>query len=57
MFIYIKLISNRPKAAADKTIRIWKDGKQLRVIQGHTDAVRGLARLAGVGFISCSNDG
>lgn len=44
-------------ASADKTIRLWKNGKLSHVYQGHTDAVRGLALVPGVGFVSCSNDG
>lgn len=43
--------------AADKTIRLWKKGKEIKVFHGHTDAVRGLATVPGVGFVSCSNDG
>lgn len=43
-------------ASADKTIRIWRDGKQTKVIQAHTDVVRGLCRLPDGGFASCSND-
>lgn len=44
-------------ASADKSIRLWKNGKLTHVYQGHTDAVRGLALVPGVGFVSCSNDG
>jgi WD40 repeat protein len=43
-------------ASADKTIRLWRDGRQVHIYQGHTDAVRGLALLPGIGFVSCSND-
>lgn len=43
--------------SADKTIRLWRNGKQVKVINGHTDVVRGLCRLPNGGFASCSNDG
>lgn len=42
--------------AADKTIRIWENGKEVKVIKDHTDVVRGLCRLPHGGFASCSND-
>lgn len=41
---------------ADKTIRIWRNGKQVKVLKDHTDCVRGLTRLANGLFASCSND-
>lgn len=42
--------------SADKTIRMWKDGKLVKVLNGHTDCVRGLCRIPGGGFASCGND-
>lgn len=42
--------------AADKTIRIWHAGKPANVLNGHQDAVRGMALIPGTGFVSCSND-
>lgn len=44
-------------ASADKSIRLWRNGKLVHVYQGHTEAVRGLALVPNVGFVSCSNDG
>jgi phospholipase A-2-activating protein len=52
--IYLSLLSI---ASADKTIRLWQNGKETKVFNGHTDVVRGLALVPGVGFASCSNDG
>lgn len=43
--------------SADKTIRMWRDGKQVNVLGGHKDVVRGLCRLPNGSFASCSNDG
>ncbi|RKO92460.1 WD40-repeat-containing domain protein [Blyttiomyces helicus] len=43
-------------ASADKTIKLWRGGKDVHTFTGHTDAVRGLALLPGLGFASCSND-
>ncbi|KAJ3049444.1 hypothetical protein HDU99_008906, partial [Rhizoclosmatium hyalinum] len=43
-------------ASADKTIKLWKDGKCVRTLTGHTDVVRALAPLEGIGFLSASND-
>ncbi|KAJ3028528.1 hypothetical protein HDV00_010188 [Rhizophlyctis rosea] len=42
--------------SADKTIKLWREGKNVHTYTGHTDAVRGLALYQGVGFASCSND-
>ena len=44
-------------ASADKTIGIWKDGKRIHSLQGHTDVVRNLACLDDDKIYSCSNDG
>lgn len=39
------------------TVRqIWRGGKCIHTINGHTDAVRGLCLVPGLGFASCSND-
>jgi len=43
--------------SADKTIRIWRNGKTIKKIEGHTDCVRGLCRMPNGGFASCANDG
>eukprot|EP01121_Diplochlamys_sp_Union-15-3_P020700 TRINITY_DN813_c0_g1_i6.p1 TRINITY_DN813_c0_g1~~TRINITY_DN813_c0_g1_i6.p1 ORF type:complete len:239 (+),score=41.89 TRINITY_DN813_c0_g1_i6:30-719(+) len=43
-------------ASADKTIRIWRGAKCHRVLNQHLDAVRDLALVPGLGFLSCSND-
>lgn len=42
--------------SADKTIRMWRNGKLVKVLNGHTDCVRGLCRTPGGGFASCGND-
>ncbi|KXS17826.1 PFU-domain-containing protein [Gonapodya prolifera JEL478] len=43
--------------SADKTVKRWDDaGKCLKTYEGHTDAVRALAELPGVGFVSAGND-
>lgn len=44
-------------ASADKTIKLWRQHKQIRTFTGHTDVVRGLGLLHDLGFASCSNDG
>jgi phospholipase A-2-activating protein len=41
---------------ADKTIRLWRDGKQVSIFNGHTDCVRGLCKLPNGLFASCAND-
>lgn len=52
-FIQAYIIS----ASADKTIKLWDmDGTLLVTFIGHTDVVRSLCILLGVGFVSCSND-
>jgi phospholipase A-2-activating protein len=43
-------------AGADKTVRLWENGKQVAVLKGHTDCVRGLCRLPNGLFASCAND-
>lgn len=43
-------------ASADKTIRYWQGDKQIRVFQKHTDVVRALCEIPGLGFASCGND-
>ena len=43
--------------SADKTIRKWKGSKQIATFTKHTDAVRGLCEIYGIGIASCSNDG
>ncbi|KAF8475738.1 WD40-repeat-containing domain protein [Kalaharituber pfeilii] len=42
--------------SADKSIRMWRDGKLWKVLDKHTDCVRGLCRLPYGGFASCGND-
>lgn len=45
-------------ACADQAIRIWsKNGDLQQILRGHTDAVRGLAKIDDESFASCSNDG
>jgi phospholipase A-2-activating protein len=41
---------------ADKTIRLWKEGKAVKALKDHTDCVRGLCRLPNGLFASCAND-
>lgn len=41
---------------ADKTIRLWKGTKCVKVLKDHTDCVRGLCRLPNGLFASCAND-
>jgi phospholipase A-2-activating protein len=43
-------------AGADKTIRLWENGKGVKRIVAHTDCVRGLCRLPNGMFASCAND-
>lgn len=43
-------------ASADKTIRLWHGDKQVRVFQRHTDVVRALCEIPGLGFASAGND-
>ena len=43
--------------SADKTIKIWNGGRCIKTFQAHEDAVRGLAILPGIGFVSVGNDG
>ena len=49
-------ISNLTVASADKTIRYWQGPKLIRTFRKHTDVVRGLCELPGLGFASCGND-
>ena len=43
-------------ASADKTIRMWKEGKEVQRFVGHQDVVRSLIEMPSLGFASCSND-
>ena len=43
--------------AADKLIKLWRNGQCVQTMKGHTDVVRSLALIPSVGFISSSNDG
>jgi phospholipase A-2-activating protein len=40
----------------DKQIRLWYNGKQEKMFQGHEDIVRDFTEIPGLGFASCSND-
>ena len=46
-------------ASADRTIKLWdgQTGAVSKTYEGHQDVVRDLALVAGVGFLSGSNDG
>ena len=44
-------------ASADRTVKLWRGEACVRTFSGHTDAVRTLACLPGLGFLSGSNDG
>uniref|UniRef100_A0A0P4WEV7 Phospholipase A-2-activating protein n=1 Tax=Scylla olivacea TaxID=85551 RepID=A0A0P4WEV7_SCYOL len=51
--------SNSPNiltASADKTVKLWKEGKVCTTYSGHKDCVRGLAVVNATQFLSCSND-
>jgi len=43
-------------ASADKTIRHWRGDKQIGVFERHSDVVRSLCEIPGLGFASCGND-
>lgn len=43
-------------ASADKTIKMWKEGKVCVTYNGHKDCVRDIAVLNADRFLSCSND-
>jgi WD40 repeat protein len=43
-------------ASADKTICLWRGDKKVRTFSKHTDVVRGLCEIPGLGFASCGND-
>ncbi|KAK7082303.1 hypothetical protein SK128_004896 [Halocaridina rubra] len=43
-------------ASADKTIKLWKDGKVCITFKGHKDCVRDLSVMSDTHFLSCSND-
>lgn len=43
-------------ASADKTIGYWQGDKLIRTLRKHTDVVRGLCEIPGLGFASCGND-
>ena len=44
-------------ASADKTIKLWQAGSCIKTLTGHTDAVRALQSVPGIGFMSAANDG
>lgn len=44
-------------ASADRTIKLWQADACLKTFTGHSDVVRTLAEVPGVGFLSGSNDG
>lgn len=44
-------------ASGDRTCKLWSGETCVKDFTGHTDAVRALALLPGVGFLSASNDG
>jgi len=56
LYGFINTMLTMGVGSADKTIRMWKDGKLVKVLNGHTDCVRGLCRIPGGGFASCGND-
>ena len=43
-------------ASADKSIRYWRGDKLLRIFNKHTDVVRALCEIPGIGFASAGND-
>ncbi|KAG0717763.1 Phospholipase A-2-activating protein [Chionoecetes opilio] len=43
-------------ASADKTVKLWKEGKVCTTYSGHKDCVRGLTVISATQFLSCSND-
>ena len=43
-------------ASADKTVGYWQGDKLIRTFRKHTDVVRGLCEIPGLGFASCGND-
>lgn len=52
-YILTMLISS---GAADNTIKLWHQHKNVKTFTGHTQAVRGLVLIPDIGFASCSND-
>lgn len=44
-------------ASGDRTIKLWAGERCVRTYTGHADAVRSLAHVSGIGFLSASNDG
>ncbi|KVI01961.1 G-protein beta WD-40 repeat-containing protein [Cynara cardunculus var. scolymus] len=43
--------------SSDTTIKLWKGSKCAHTFAGHTDTVRGLAIMPGLGILSASHDG
>jgi phospholipase A-2-activating protein len=54
--LQIWVLANCTPAAGDGTIRQWQGATCVNTFRGHTDTVRGLATLPGVGFVSGSHD-
>eukprot|EP00290_Baffinella_frigidus_P008213 CAMPEP_0180122658 /NCGR_PEP_ID=MMETSP0986-20121125/3691_1 /TAXON_ID=697907 /ORGANISM="non described non described, Strain CCMP2293" /LENGTH=774 /DNA_ID=CAMNT_0022061857 /DNA_START=102 /DNA_END=2422 /DNA_ORIENTATION=+ len=44
-------------ASADKTVKRWRGAVCEHTYKGHTDCVRALALVSGIGFLSTGNDG
>ena len=45
-----------PAGSQDKSIKQWSGNHAHTTYNGHTDSVRGLCNLPGVGFVSAAND-
>jgi WD40 repeat protein len=52
----LRLCSSAAAAGSDKQIKLWRNYKCVHTYVGHTDVVRSLVHLPGVGFASGSND-
>lgn len=56
LFPLLRTCSSAAAAGSDKQIKLWRNYKCVHTYAGHTDVVRSLLHLPGVGFASGSND-
>lgn len=43
-------------ASQDGVLRVWFENKEVRKVQAHSDIVREIVQVTGIGMLTCSND-